>query len=76
LGLAAPKTPSPLNLFMNIPWTLSGALRFQPPLCKPGDHLLLRAEMDLIVAFSACPQDLLPINGEMMRTVEAHFEIE
>ena len=76
LGLAAPKTPSPLNLFMNIPCTLSGALRFQPPLCKPGDHLLLRAEMDLIVAFSACPQDLLPINGEMMRTVEAHFEIE
>jgi len=75
LGLAAPKTPSPLNLFMNIPWTLSGALGFEPPLCKPGNHVLLHAEMDLIVAFSACPQDLLPINGEMMQTVEAHFEI-
>jgi len=75
LGLAAPMNPSPLNLFMNIPWTLSGGLGFEPPLCKPGDHVLLRAEMDLIVAFSACPQDMLPINGEMMRTVEAHFEI-
>ena len=76
LGLEAPKTPSPLNLFMNIPWTLSGGLGFEPPLCKAGDQVILRAEMDLVVAFSACPQDLLPINGEMMRTVEAHFTVE
>jgi uncharacterized protein YcgI (DUF1989 family) len=75
LGLKAPKTPSPLNLFMNIPWTLPGALSFDPPLCKAGDYVLLRAEMDLIIAFSACPQDMLPINGEHKRTVEAHFEL-
>ena len=75
LGLAAPKTPAPLNLFMNIPWTLSGALSFEPPLCKAGDYVLLRAEMDLVVAFSACPQDMLPINGETMQTVEAHFAV-
>jgi uncharacterized protein len=75
LGLKAPKTPSPLNLFMNIPWTLSGALGFEPPLCGTGDYVLLRAEMDLVIVFSACPQDMLPINGEMRRTVEAHFEI-
>ena len=75
LDLQAPKTPSPLNLFMNIPWTLTGALQFAQPLSKAGDHILMRAEMDLIVAFSACPQDMLPINGALMRTVEAHFEI-
>jgi uncharacterized protein len=76
LGLKAPKTPSPLNLFMNIPWTLAGSLDFAPPLCQPGDHVTFRAEMDLVVAFSACPQDMLPINGERMRTVEAHFQVE
>lgn len=75
LGLEAPKTPSPLNLFMNIPWAMSGALEFEAPLCKIGDYVLLRAEMDLVIVFSACPQDLLPINGEMRRTVEAHFEV-
>jgi len=35
----------------------------------------LRAEMDCVVAFSACPQDLLPINGLAMRPTEAHFEV-
>jgi uncharacterized protein len=29
-----------------------------------------------VVAFSACPQDILPINGRSGRTTEAHFSIE
>src|SRR5262249_10144774 len=63
LGVGAPETPSPLNLFMNIPWTPSGALSFEAPVTRPGDHVVLRAELDVIVAMSACPQDILPING-------------
>jgi len=35
----------------------------------------LRAEIDCIVAFSACPQDMLPVNGLAMRPTEAHFEV-
>ena len=64
LGLTPPECPSPLNLFMNIPWTPNGTLSFDPPTTKPGDYVTLRAELDCIVAMSACPQDLLPINGE------------
>jgi len=75
LGLKEPETPSPLNLFMHIPWTLSGALSWQEPVSKPGDYVVLRAEMDLIVAFSACPQDILPINGRAGQPTEAHFQI-
>ena len=75
LGVKAPKPPSPLNLFMNIPWTAQGSLSFEAPLTKPGNYIAMRAEMDLIVAFSACPQDILPINGELREPVEAHFEI-
>lgn len=76
LGLIPPETPSPFNLFMNIPWTAKGALSFDPPVSTPGCYLLLRAEMDLVVAFSACPQDMLPINGRAGKPTEAHFVIE
>ena len=75
LGLTAPETPSPFNIFMNIPWTDDGELSFDPPESKPGDHVLLEAQMDLVIAFSACPQDILPINGRQRTPVEAHFQI-
>lgn len=76
LGLASPHVPSPLNLFMNIPWGPEGGLSFAaPPVPLPGGYVMLRAEMDLVIAFSACPQDVLPINGRACRTVEAHFTI-
>lgn len=75
LALAAPKTPSPWNLFMNIPVQPDGSLSFEPPLSRPGDYVLLRAEMDCVIAFSACPQDMVPINGVSCTPTEAHFEI-
>lgn len=75
LGLRAPETPSPLNLFMNIPWTEHGGLAFEPPVTEPGDYVVLEAKMDLVIAFSACPQDILPVNGKAATPTEAHFEI-
>jgi uncharacterized protein YcgI (DUF1989 family) len=75
LELVAPKTPSPLNLFMNIPVQANGQLSFEPPVSQPGDYVLLRAEMDCVIAFSACPQDMVPINGVDCTPTEAHFEI-
>jgi uncharacterized protein YcgI (DUF1989 family) len=76
LGLAPPETPSPLNLWMNIPIGLDGSLSFEPPVSKRGDYVVFRAEMDAVMAFSACPQDILPINGVGRAPTEAHFEIE
>src|SRR6202045_4643006 len=76
LGLVPPEVPSPLNLFMNIPWDPDGTLGFAaPPRPVPGGYVRLRAEMDLVIAFSACPQDILPINGKAGKPVEAHFSI-
>ncbi|MDP8901857.1 MAG: urea carboxylase-associated family protein [Actinomycetota bacterium] len=75
LGLTKPVTPSPLNLFMHIPWTAEGGLSWEEPLSHPGSHVTLRAEMDLVIAFSACPQDILPINGRAGQPTEAHFRI-
>jgi hypothetical protein len=76
LGITVPATPSPLNLFMNIPWTADGALVWAEPVSTPGSYVRFRAEMDLVVAFSACPQDILPINGRTGHTTAAHFTIE
>jgi len=76
LSLKVPATPSPLNLFMNIPWTAEGRLAWGEPVSTPGSYVRFRAEMDLVVAFSACPQDILPINGVTGKTTEAHFSVE
>ena len=75
LGLTPPETPSPWNLFMNIPVGTDGEVSFEPPVSKPGDYLTLRAEMDCVVVFSACPQDMVPINGVDCVPTEAHFQI-
>ena len=75
LGLTPPETPSPLNLFMNIPVQADGTVSFEPPVSKPGDYVVFRAELACVVAFSACPQDMVPINGVACAPTEAHFQI-
>ena len=75
LDLAVSLTPSPLNLFMNIPWDGAGKLSFDAPTPRPGGAIRMRAEMDLVVAFSACPQDMLPINGRDRQPTGAHFAL-
>ena len=75
LGLTPPETPSPWNLFMNIPVGVDGDLSFEPPVSSLGDYVVLRAEMDCVIAFSACPQDIVPINGVDCVPTEAHFQV-
>jgi uncharacterized protein YcgI (DUF1989 family) len=75
LGQPAPPVPAPLNLFMNVPWTAGGSLSFAPPRSRPGDLVRLRAETDVIVVLSACPQDLVPVNGEAQQPTEVHFRL-
>ena len=75
IGLTAPECPSPLNLWMNIPVDAEGNTTWGVPASKPGDYVVLRAEMDCVVAMSYCPQDILPINGEACNPTEAHYRI-
>lgn len=63
LGINPPPPPTPFNIFMNAPVGPTGRIEFVPPVCAPGDYIVLLAEMDCIVALSACPYDLLPVNG-------------
>ncbi len=75
IGVALTECPSPLNLWMNIPVAVDGGTSWGEPLSKPGDHVVLRAQMDCIVAMSACPQDILPINGAACEPTEAHYRV-
>lgn len=75
LGPIPPETPSPFNLFMNIPVKGDGSLTFEPPVSKSGDFISLRAEIDCIVALSACPQDMVPINGADCKPTGFEYEI-
>jgi len=75
LGLAVSEVPSPVNLWMNIPVGSDGATQWGEPVSKAGDYVILRAAMDCIVAMSACPQDILPINGAKCSPVEVHYQI-
>jgi uncharacterized protein YcgI (DUF1989 family) len=51
--------PAPMtiafNFFMNVEIQSDGRLTFAPPKSRAGDALTLRAEMDLVVAVTACP---------------------
>jgi uncharacterized protein len=75
LGLPPRPLPAPFNLFMNVPWSPDGSLRFEPPVSRPGDLVRFRAEVDLVVVMSACPQDLTPVNGAAQCPVEVHFRV-
>ena len=64
LGYERIEIPQPINLFMNILVRERGELGWEPAPTKAGDSVTLRAEMDLSLVVSACPQDIVPINDK------------
>jgi uncharacterized protein YcgI (DUF1989 family) len=66
--------PAPLNLFMNIPWDDDGDIGFHAPKSKEGGFVRMKAERDIVVVMSACPQDILDINAK--KPTDAHFLVE
>jgi uncharacterized protein len=55
LGMQPEPLPTAFNFFMNVEITHEGRLVFAPPRSRAGDAMVLRAEMDLAIALSACP---------------------
>jgi len=51
------------NVFMNETIDEDGTIRIVPPLARQGDFIDLLAEMDVLVGFSNCPDDVDPCNG-------------
>jgi urea carboxylase-associated protein 1 len=54
---------SNINWFMNVPVEADGALGIVDGISSPGLYVDIRAEMDLVVVVSNCPQINNPCNG-------------
>ncbi|ARU87506.1 urea amidolyase associated protein UAAP2 [Pseudomonas sp. M30-35] len=52
-----------INFFMNVPVTPQGGLTFEDGISAAGKYVELRAEMDIIVLISNCPQLNNPCNA-------------
>jgi len=63
-GLTRADVPMCFNIFLDYPVREGGrvAMDREAP-SKPGDEMVLRAEMDLLVAISNCPQENNPCTG-------------
>jgi aminomethyltransferase len=63
-GYAPRRFWEPVNFFFNTKIGPDGrVIEVEPALSRPGDYVLMRAEVDLLVASSACPDDIGPTNG-------------
>jgi uncharacterized protein YcgI (DUF1989 family) len=63
LGVSFADPLAPINVFMEVVLHDDGGLELGVSPARAGDRLALRAEERLVVALSACPQDLLPISA-------------
>lgn len=54
---------SNVNFFMNVPVTANGGLSFEDGISAPGKYVEMRAEMDVYVLISNCPQLNNPCNA-------------
>ena len=63
LGTTRFYVPQPFNVFANVPVGSDGSVLNGPAPSKPGDYIVLKAWIDVIVAISACPQEFNPITG-------------
>ncbi len=69
-GITFDKLPNPFNIFMHTVISRDGSISVEEPLSKPGDFIELRAEMDLIVAVSACSVEESKCNGYRCTSIE------
>ncbi|HEX9246545.1 MAG TPA: urea carboxylase-associated family protein [bacterium] len=76
-GIPLAEIPYSFNIFMNTPISAGGATGIQEPKSKPGDYLDLRANIDLLIAISNCPQERNPCNGWNPTTLQVVvYEVE
>ncbi len=75
IGERAPAIPAPFNLWMNIPVAADGGVGFLPTVAASGDRVVFRAETPAIAVISACPQDLVPVNGPDGKVMDPGFEV-
>jgi urea carboxylase-associated protein 1 len=62
-GLGKKDIVANINFFMHVPIAVDGGMAIVDGVSKPGDYVDLRAEMDVLVVLSNCPQIHNPANA-------------
>jgi urea carboxylase-associated protein 1 len=62
-GMGKRDLPNNINFFMNVPVTPAGELTFADGVSAPGRYVEMRAEMEVLVLISNCPQLNNPCNA-------------
>ncbi len=70
-GIEPDDVPTAFNIFMNVQFQPDGKLSVDPPLSKAGDYVIFEAQMDLIVALTACSAE--DSNGGSFKPI--HYEV-
>ncbi len=62
-GMSKRDVVANINFFMNVPIEPSGEMTIVDGISAPGDYVELKAEMDVLLVISNCPQINNPCNG-------------
>lgn len=73
-GIAVDDIPTAFNIFMNVQFDANGKLSVDPPTSKAGDYIRLQAQMDLLVALTACSAE--DSNGGTFKPIHYYIETE
>jgi uncharacterized protein YcgI (DUF1989 family) len=58
------------NIFMTVGYDPDGTWEIRPPKGKPGDAMVMRATMPMLVAISNCPMTLNPVNNCVLKPLD------
>ena len=76
-GLGWKDIPYNMNVFMNCPIQPDGTYTIEEPRSKAGDYIDFRADMDVLVALSNCPQERNPCNAFKLKPLRViHYKPE
>lgn len=75
IGQKISLVPDPFNLWMNVPVSQSNTLNFESPISKKDSSVTLKIYGDCLLAMSACPQDITPVNGNGKNPSYLEFSI-
>ena len=64
----------PFNIFMHTKIMPDGKISVETPLSKPGDRIVLRAEMDVVLGIASCSVSESKCNGGRCRPVKVIVE--
>lgn len=70
-GILEESIPTAFNVFMNVDVDPNGKISVLPPLAKPGDYVVFKAHMDLLIGLTACSAE--QSNNYSFKPI--HFEI-